>query len=118
MIVYQAHPISGDYVGMVKCEESPLETEVYLIPAHCTEIKPPEFNSETHICKWVGPIESGAWQLFTIEEATEKSEPLKFQPSKEELEELLRKEKEILDRRKAVLRKLGLSEEDMDNLLL
>ena len=118
MIVYQAHPISGDYVGIVKCEESPLEPGVYLIPAHCTEIKPPDFNPETHVCKWVGKIEEGSWQLFTIEDAVDNSEPLKFQPSKEELEELLRKEKEILDRKKAVLRKLGLNEEDMENLLL
>jgi hypothetical protein len=118
MIVYQAHPVSGDYIGEVVCDESPLEPGVYLVPAHCTEIKPPEFNSETHVCKFVGKIEEGSWQVFPIEESINTSEPLNFQPTKEELEEAARKDKEILDRKKAVLAKLGLSEEDMEALLL
>jgi hypothetical protein len=118
MIVYQAHPVSGDYVGEVVCDESPLEPGVYLVPAHCSPIKPPEFNPETHVCKFVGKIEEGSWQLFPIQEAIDTSESLRFQPTKEELDEIARKEKEALDRKKAVLAKLGLSEEDMDNLLL
>jgi hypothetical protein len=118
MIVYQAHPVSGDYIGEVVCDESPLEPGVYLVPAHCTEIKPPEFNPETHICKFVGKIEEGSWQILTIQEAIDTSEPLNFQPTKEELAEIIRIEQEALDRKKAVLAKLGLSEEDMDALLL
>lgn len=118
MIVYQAHPVSGDYIGEVVCDESPLEPGVYLVPAHCTEIKPPEFNPETHVCKFVGKIEEGSWQALPIEESINTSEPLIFQLTKEELEEIALKEKEILDRKKAVLAKLGLSEEDMDALLI
>jgi hypothetical protein len=118
MIVYQAHPVSGDYVGEVVCDESPLEPGVYLVPAHCSPIKPPEFNPETHVCKFVGKIEEGSWQVFLIEESINRSEPLNFQPTKEELAEIIRIEQESLDRKKAVLAKLGLSEEDMDALLL
>ena len=118
MIVYQAHPVSGDYIGESVCDESPLEPGAYLVPAHCTEIKPPEFNPETHVCKFVGKIEEGSWQVFPIEDAVQESDPLNFQPSKEEIEEMVRIEKEALDRKKAVLAKLGLSEEDMDALLL
>jgi len=118
MIVYQAHPVSGDYVGEVVCDESPLEPGVYLVPAHCSNIKPPEFNPETHVCKFVGKIEEGSWQVFPIEESINTSEPLRFQPTKEELAEIARKEKEALERKKAVLAKLGLSEEDMEALLL
>ena len=118
MIVYQAHPVSGDYIGEVVCDESPLEPGVYLVPAHCTEIKPPEFNPETHVCKFVGKIEEGSWQVLLIEESINKSEPLIFQLTKEELEEIALKDKAILDRKKAVLAKLGLSEQEMDDLLL
>lgn len=118
MKVYQAHPISGDYIGENICDESPLEPGVFLIPAHCTTVKPPEYNSETHVCKYVGKMEEGSWKVYSIQEAIDISEPLNFQPTKEEVAEMIRIEQETLDRKKAVLKKLGLSEEDMDALLL
>ncbi len=117
MKVYQMHFVSGDYIGEYMCDESPLEPGVYLIPAHCTKVAPPEFDKETQVCKWSGTIEEGSWNILTIEEAIEKSEPLNFQPTKEELDERKRIEEEAVNRKKEVLKKLGLSEEDMDALL-
>lgn len=118
MKIYQLHPVSGDFMWEGIAEESPLEPGKYLIPAHSVLVAPPEFDPEIQVCKWVGPVESGSWQIFTIENAVENSEPLRWQPSKEELEKIRQEEEAILNRKKDVLKKLGLTEQEMDDLLL
>lgn len=118
MKIYQLHPVSGDFMWESFADESPLEPGKYLIPAHSVLIAPPEFDPETQVCKWVGTVEDGSWNVFTKEEAIENSEPLKWQPTKEELEKIRQEEEAILNRKKAVLKKLGLNEQEMDDLLL
>ena len=39
--VYQ-YDLAGMYVGQTDADESPLEPGVFLIPARCAEVSPPE----------------------------------------------------------------------------
>lgn len=58
--VYQ-YDISGIYVGQTEADESPLEPGVFLIPARCVEMAPPEPVGD----KW--PRWNGAkWELITV----------------------------------------------------
>lgn len=118
MKIYNFHPVSGDFIQESIADESPLEPGVYLIPAHSTTIAPPEFDATTDICKWVGPIESGSWQVMLIDEALEKSEPLMFEPTQEEIEAKRLRDLEIIQARKDLLKKLGMSDEDIEKFLL
>lgn len=51
--VYNYDPTTGEYTGENIANESPLEPGVYLIPAHSTEIAPPE-TSEHEAAVWNG----------------------------------------------------------------
>lgn len=58
--VYQ-HDLSGMYVGQTDADESPLEPGVFLIPARCVEVAPPEYSGD----QW--PRWNGAkWELITV----------------------------------------------------
>lgn len=118
MKIYNFHPVSGDFMQESFADESPLESGVYLIPAHATVIAPPEFDKNSQICKWVGTVEEGSWQIMLFEEAKEKSEPLMFEPTKEEVEANIQRDLEIVQARKDLLKKLGMSDEDIEKFLL
>jgi hypothetical protein len=45
--------------------------EGYLMPGNCTDIKPPEFDSKTHTCKFDGT----KWVVSIIPEPEPKPEP-------------------------------------------
>jgi hypothetical protein len=49
MIAYNIHNANP-----VQRQESPLEPGVWLMPGNCTDVVPPEFNKETHVCKFDG----------------------------------------------------------------
>lgn len=66
--VYQ-YDIAGMYVGPTEADESPLEPGVFLIPARCVEVAPPEYSGD----QW--PRWNGAtWQLVTITPVTDNAE--------------------------------------------
>ncbi len=57
-VVYQLDA-AGIYVGPTEADRSPLdEEEVYLIPAGCVEVAPPEVPAG-HVARW----QDGAWDL-------------------------------------------------------
>lgn len=63
--VYQ-YDISGMFVGETQADESPLEPDVFHIPARCVTVEPPEFSGN----KW--PRWNGArWDLVTIKPAND-----------------------------------------------
>ena len=41
MDIYHYHPLSGEYLGSSVADESPLEPDIFLIPAHSTSLPPP-----------------------------------------------------------------------------
>jgi len=56
-VVYQTNPL-GLYVGQAFADPSPIEPDVYLIPAGCVEVPPPA-TVENKVAVWSG----GKWQL-------------------------------------------------------
>lgn len=66
--VYQ-YDIAGMYVGPTEADESPLEPGVFLIPARCVEVSPPEYSGD----QW--PRWNGAtWKLVAITSVTDNAE--------------------------------------------
>lgn len=64
-IVYQYDP-AGLYIGQTDADESPLEPGVFLIPARCVEVAPPEKFGD----QW--PRWNGAkWELITVSPAND-----------------------------------------------
>lgn len=63
--VYQ-YDLAGMYVGQTDADESPLEPGVFLIPARCVEVEPPETSGD----QW--PRWNGAkWELITVSPAND-----------------------------------------------
>lgn len=44
MQIYNYHSVTKEYLGESTADKSPLEEDIYLIPANATEIKPPEVS--------------------------------------------------------------------------
>ena len=60
------YDLAGMYVGQTEADESPLEPGVFLIPARCVEVAPPEFTGD----QW--PRWNGAkWELITVSPAND-----------------------------------------------
>lgn len=63
--VYQ-YDHAGIYAGQTEADESPLEPGVFLIPARCVTIEPPEFSGD----QW--PRWNGAkWELIAVKPAND-----------------------------------------------
>lgn len=125
MKVYQFHPVSGDFLWEAEADESPLEPGIFLIPAHATTDAPPQYDPLTQVCKREGTQESGSWVVYSIEESTKKSEKLVHGYTEEEIAERDRRDAEIkkqfeesLNQKREILKKLGLSEEDIEKFLV
>lgn len=67
--VYQTD-VDGVYVGQVAADESPLEPDVFLIPAGCIEVAPPSFG-EGQRARWVG----NQWVIETLQVIAPEPEP-------------------------------------------
>lgn len=44
MRIWNLNPVTGEYLGQSIADDSPLEPGVYLIPAHATDVPPPEIG--------------------------------------------------------------------------
>lgn len=58
--VYQ-YDVAGLFVGQTDADESPLEPGVFLIPARCVEVAPPEFSGD-QCPRWNG----AKWELISV----------------------------------------------------
>lgn len=58
MIAYQTDQ-NGVYVGTVICDESPLEPGVFLVPAGCVEVAPPDVGTDQYAV-W----NNDAWEVL------------------------------------------------------
>lgn len=54
MLIYNYSPKNNVYLGSCEADVSPLEPDVYLIPASSTTIAVPDFDEETQECVWNG----------------------------------------------------------------
>lgn len=81
MIAYNIHN-----ANQVQRQESPLEPGVWLMPGQCTDVEPPEFDRETHTCKFNGT----EWvvELIPVKEEEPTPEPIPAM-------ELLRMERDL-----------------------
>jgi hypothetical protein len=57
--------LATNYNGFWDCQESPLESGVYLTPIASTEVEPPEFDGKISTCTWDG----AQWVLTEIPKA-------------------------------------------------
>lgn len=71
MNVYHYNPDTGVYVGPGKADESPLEDNVWLIPANSTDIEPPVYSELTEYAVYV----DGSWIIQPIPEPEEEPFP-------------------------------------------
>ena len=71
MKIYNYRPDTLDFVGASTADESPLEPGVYIIPAHATEIAPPEFDAATQTCRF----NNGKWDVVDIPVPKPEPEP-------------------------------------------
>lgn len=62
MQIYHYDPTTFDFIAPGMADRSPLEEDVYLIPAHATEVAPPEFDPSTHTCRFI----DGGWAVAEI----------------------------------------------------
>lgn len=68
-IVYQ-YDVAGMFTGETVADESPLEPGVFLIPARCTTVKPPQYAGDK--CpRWNG----AEWQLIAVTPANDNEKP-------------------------------------------
>lgn len=65
-IVYQID-YAGHYAGQTEADESPLEPGVFLIPARCVEVPPPESWPEDRWPRFNGKT----WDLVLLPQAPE-----------------------------------------------
>jgi hypothetical protein len=56
--IYNYHPDTGEYLAQSRADESPLEPGVYLLPAHSTDLAPPQPPD-----KMVAVFRGGAWHV-------------------------------------------------------
>jgi hypothetical protein len=71
MLVYQ-FDIAGLYAGQTEADESPLEPGVYLLPARCTEVAPPERWPDDRWPRFNGV----AWELVNKREPVAEPDPV------------------------------------------
>ena len=83
--VYQTN-YSGLFVGETIADESPLEPDVFLIPAGCVELAPPEKIPEDQWPRWNG----FKWELIQKPEVQETISP------EEKLAEFLAQNPDVL----------------------
>lgn len=74
-IVYQ-YDVSGMFVGEVEADESPMEPGVFLIPARCVQVAPPEVSGDQWP-RWDGD----KWQVITVN-------PVSYQTQNDPVEKL------------------------------
>jgi hypothetical protein len=108
MKIYTYHPVTKIFVSESIADESPLEPGVYLIPAHATDIEPSEFSEDEFS---VFNEDSKSWGIVKeekIDEVVQEAEEMHFK----ELD--LQEYHEVMEKKKNVLRKLGVSEEEVE----
>ena len=74
MKIYHYDFETGQYLGEGVADPSPLETNVWLIPAHSTKIAPPETGDKEHAI-----FIDGSWAVFKEAEVVDEppvSEPI------------------------------------------
>lgn len=79
MQIYHYDPTTLVFLTTGTADSSPLEDDVYLIPAHATELAPPDFDPSSHFCRFV----DDAWQLEAI--PLPEPEPVPAPPTLEQL---------------------------------
>lgn len=69
--IYHYDPLTLLFLAIGQADPSPLEEDVFLIPAHATEVVPPEFDPATHTCRFI----DGGWVLEVIPQPESEPQP-------------------------------------------
>lgn len=71
MTIYHYDPVTFDFIAPGLADKSPLEEDVFLIPAHATDTAPPLFDPVTHTCRFI----DGRWVVAEIPQSEPEPEP-------------------------------------------
>lgn len=58
MVIYHYHPVNGEFLGQGEADQSPLEINVFLIPAYATDVQPPTAGENQ-----AAIFNDGAWSI-------------------------------------------------------
>lgn len=108
MKFYSYHPVTKIFVSEGIADESPLDPGAYLIPANATTVEPLEFSEDEFIL--FDELKNN-WSIVKeekIDEVVEEAEQSHFKQI--DLEEY----HQVMEKKKNVLRKLGVSEEEVE----
>jgi hypothetical protein len=111
MIAYTYNPFTFEFVGTSHADLDQMQNGVYILPAHSTWIACPEYDRE----KMVGyfDVNKQEWKLQDID-----SEPEVDLITKEQVDFLKKELEEAMAQKQAVLKKLGLTDMEIDLLLV
>jgi hypothetical protein len=108
MKYYSYHPVTKIFVSEGVADESPLEPGVFLIPANATSVEPIEFSENEFI---LFDESLNEWKSVT----EEKIEEVVVEAEQEHFKQIdLAEYHEVMEKKKNVLRKLGVSEEEVE----
>lgn len=111
MLVYTYNPLTMEFVGISNADEDQLNPGTYLFPAFSTVEECPKFNPETHVAYF--DVNANKWIVQDIE-----TEPEVKKITQEQVDSLKKELDEVLEKRSSVLQKLGLSELEVQLLLV
>lgn len=111
MIAYTYSPYTYEFVGTSIADLDQLQNGVYILPAHSTWVECPEYDQSTMVGYF--DISKQEWKIQDIE-----SEPEIDTITQEQVDVLKKELDEVLSQKQEVLKKLGLTDLEIDLLLV
>ena len=111
MIAYTYNPYTYEFIGTSEADLDQLQNGVYILPAHSTWVECPEYDRSTMVGYF--DVSKQEWRVQDIESESE------IEVITQEQSDILMKDLEEMENKKSdLLKKLGLTELEVDLLLV